>query len=260
MTPLLLSSLFPELAPTELASLAHELGFAGLDLAVHGLSRVGVERTLTLLAGSEAPAQMLTLDGCEAAAVAPWLRVAGEAGIATVRTAPWPADTIPAPRLAELAELAAQHDLALVVPNHTGSSFQELERLTAALEGLPPERLSAALAPDQLPRSRAGDHGAWLAGLALPAVGVLVLAGYRWTSEVGAGNVCVWTPEAAVLPHGLTPWAAWLERLRELGFDGLCTFGDPTLTGPPGERLRILRDDLRYVRRIWFPGRGEPVD
>lgn len=252
MTPLMLSALFPESDPTELAALARELGFAGLDLMVHGQSPADVERTLWLLAAAEAPAPLLTVDAWHPAELDSWAAVAAAGGCTALRTAPWPAEVDDLPtRLAELAAVGERHGVQCLVPNHAGTVWPDVDDLARWLGSCDARWVAAALAPDHVPRSRAGDHAAWLARVALPPIGALVLAGYRWTSEIGAGNIRVWTPRPAMIMHGLTPWTPWLQRIRATGFDGLLTFGDPALTTAPAELLRILRDDLRYVRRVW---------
>jgi sugar phosphate isomerase/epimerase len=168
-----------------------------------------------------------------------------------VRTEPWPPEDDHVPeRLAHLAEVGAATGVTVLVPNHPGSRFGDPADLAAALAGLDEGHVAALLAPDQVARSRAGDHAEWLARLRLPPLGAVAVGNYRWDSEVGSGNIRLWSPRLATIYHGLTPWPAWLARIREVGFDGHFTFGDPSLSATVGERLRTVRDDLRFVRRV----------
>jgi sugar phosphate isomerase/epimerase len=254
MTALLLSALFPEADPSELAAVAHELGYDGIDLAVGGLPGAGDEHALALLAGEGAPALMLSLDTCLPAAVQPWASLAAAAGCAALRLAPPPEDR---PELTatigELAALGAESGVRLLIPNHAGSLYPAPDGLAEALAGVDAAALAALLAPDQIPRSRAGDHVAWLTRLKLPPIGAVCLAGYRWESQIGAGNIRLWSPLPTLVGQSLTPWPAWLARLKDLAFDGLFTFGDAALPAGAAERLRLARDDLRFLRRYWLP-------
>ena len=250
MTPLLLSSQFPESDPAELAALALELGYEGLDLAVTGRPGPGSGELIAQLAAAGAPVGLLTLDEADPDTVEDWAALAATAGCAALRTAPWPDDE-PLRRLCELAAAGRQHGVQVLVPNQSGSGLREPAALVEHLAAYDPSCLAAALAPDQVPRWRDSDPAAWLAAQTLPPLGCVVLANYRWTSEVGAGNVRVWSTRAAPAAQGLTCWPAWFDRLAHDGFDGLITFGDPSLAATMADRLRLARDDLRFVRRTW---------
>jgi sugar phosphate isomerase/epimerase len=252
MTALLHSGLFPESDPSELASIVAELGYDGVDLDVRGLPSTESERTLALLAAEESPALMLSLDSAELGQVAAWAELAAAAGCAALRLPPYEGDgSCPAADLPQLVESAERSGVRLLVPNHAGCPCSALEALASALAGVDPARVAVLLAPDQIPRSRAGDHAAWIARLRLPPIGAVCLGGYRWDSQVGAGNIRLWTPVPTLVSQSLTPWPAWLQRLRASGFDGLFTCGDPTLPASAAERLRLARDDRRYLRRVW---------
>lgn len=252
MTPLLLSALFPDTDTAELATLAGELGFAGIDLQVHGGPREEDRRAIESLADAGRPAHWLTVDGCHPQRVIEWLQLAGEAGCRAVRTGPWPEDPErTSEQLDRLADAAAGAGVRCLIPNHGMSCFRHPTMLAQFLTDHDPAHLAAALAPDQVPRWRDGDHSAWLARLKLPPLGGLILANYQWVSELGPGNLMLWSTQLAGVTHGLTPWHAWMERVRETGFDAEVSFGDPALGGKLGERLAVVRDDLRYFRRVW---------
>jgi sugar phosphate isomerase/epimerase len=254
MTSLLASALFPESPPSELAEVAHELGYDGIDLEVRGHPDADDERTLALLAAEGAPALLLSVDSHDAPTLRPWCALAKAAGCAALRLHPLPEDGVaPALVVARLAELAADSDVRLLVPNHAGSPLSTPEPLAELLDGLDPGRVAALLAPDQIPRSRAGDHVAWLGRMKLPPIGAVCLGGYRWEAQIGAGNIRLWSAVPTLIGQSLTPWPAWLQRLRELGFDGLFTCGDASLPAGAAERLRLARDDLRFLKRHWLP-------
>ena len=258
MTTLLLSSLFSESDPLELAAIARELGFDGVDLAVRGLPDAETERTLAHLTAEEAPALMLSVESCEADDLRQWAQVAAAAGCPRVRLAPYLEDhQNVGEQIAALAGLATETGVGFLIPNHAGGLFASPEQLVELLADIEPRQVAALLAPDQIPRSRAGDHAGWLGRLRLPNVGAVCLAGYRWDAQIGAGNIRLWSPVATLVAQSLTPWPAWLQRLRETGFDGLFTFGDASLPASAAERLRLTRDDLRFLRRIWEP---KPVE
>ncbi len=255
MTPLLLSALFPESGPAELATLGLELGFAGLDLAVIGRTTSEATRTLAQTAGEGLPVRLISCDSSEPSVLGEWSRLAADHGLGAVRAAPLAVDAEALPsRLAELAAVGETTGVTLLIPHHPGSAITDVPQLAAVIESVGSPRLAGVLAPDYVARSRAGDHAAWLSRIRLPPLGALVLAGYRWDSEIGSGNLRVWSPRLAHLLHGLTPWTAWLQRLAETDFDGWFTFGDAALTATLGERLRTVRDDLRVVRRTWRGG------
>lgn len=258
MTTLLLSSLFSESDPFELAAIARELGFEGVDLAVRGVPDAETERTLAHLAAEEAPARMLSVEASDVDDLRPWAEVAAAAGCTRLRLAPYLEDhQNVAEQVRRLAALAAETGTRFLLPNHAGCLFASPEPLADVLADTDPAYVAALLAPDQIPRSRAGDHAGWLGRLRLPNIGAVCLAGYRWDAQIGAGNIRVWSPVATLVAQSLTPWPAWLQRLRDAGFDGVFTFGDPSLPAGAAERLRLTRDDLRYLRRVWEP---KPVE
>lgn len=259
MTSLLVSALFPECDPVELAALALELGFDGIDLTVRGLPRDEDQRAIEVLRAEGAPVGLITTDTCAAERLSAWAALAKASGCGHLRTAPWVVDEGPADRpLAELVPVAQRHDVVILVPNQAGSRFGEVPELARELAATDPRHVAAMLAPDQVPRWRDGEHGHWLWRMPLPPVGGVGLANYRWVSQVGAGNVHLWSTRPALAGQGLTPWSAWLQRLFEIGYDGLFSFGDGALAASPGDRLHIARDDLRFVRRVWrtLGGRG----
>lgn len=264
MTPLLLTALFPEAELTELAELARELGYAGLDLAVHGQPCAADRLLISDLSEAGAAVQLLTTDSTTAAQLRPWAELAAEHGCRQVRSGVWPATVDHATReLEALAVVGAATGVTILVPNHAASCFREPAMLAHLLADVPSSRLAALLAPDQLPRWRDADPERVTGGL-LPPVGALQVANYRWQSDLVAGNQRRWSARLASACQGLTPWQAWLTRLRQDGFDGLITFGDAGLIGSHADRLRVARDDLRFVRRIWRPGParsvGRPAD
>lgn len=258
MTTLLLSSLFSESDPIELAAVARELGFEGVDLAVRGLPDAETERTLAHLAAEEAPALMLSVESTSPDDLRPWAQLAASAGCTRLRLAPYLEDhQHVAEEARQLAALAAETGVRFLLPNHSGGLFASPEPLADLLADIAPQHVAALLAPDQIPRSRAGDHAGWLGRLRLPSVGAVCLAGYRWDAQIGAGNIRLWSPVPTLVAQSLTPWPGWLQRLREVRFDGVFTFGDPSLPASAAERLRLTRDDLRYLRRVWEP---KPVE
>lgn len=252
MLALLHSALFPESDPTELAAIARELGFDGVDLVVRGTPGGDDARTLALLAADAMPALLLTVESCEPDQLHLWAHLAADAGCRALRLPlllEWTDE--PAVALAGWSALARATGVPLLLANHAGSRLPDPQTLAELLAATDPTQVAALLAPDQIPRSRAGDHAAWVARVPLPPVGGVALAGYRWESEVAAGNVLLWAPTPTLIGQGLTPWAAWVQRLRELDFDGPFTFGDASLPANAADRLRFARDDLRWLRRNW---------
>ncbi len=253
MTPVLLSTLFDDSAPAELAALAKELGFEGLDLGVDGDPATAARR-LRELSDHGLPVRSLTCVGWSPSDLAPWADLAAEHGCGWVRTGRWPADAVHvSANLEACVTLAERCQVTLLIPHHPTSCFREPAHLAALLHDLPPARVAACLAPDQVPRPRDLDPAVWLATAALPPIGAVALGSYRWLGEVTAGNQHRWTARPAGLAQGLTPWEAWLDRVAGAGFDGLFTFGDPTLPATANDRACVVRDDLRFVRRVWRP-------
>lgn len=259
MKALMLSSLLAESDPAELAGVAIELGFDGIELQLHGRPTADTERTITLLTAAGAPVGLLTSDLSEPSDLATVFELAATVGIDHVRIAPLAAELAdPAAATAELGAAASRAGVTCLLPNHPGSCLPDVPSLAAALQAADSDQVAAALAPDYLPRTRAGDHSAWVSRLPLPRIGAVAVAGHRWSSEIGAGNLRVWTPRLALVMHALTPWSSWLQRLRDESYDGLYTFGDASLAATAGEVLRTLRDDLRFVKRTLDPGRNVP--
>lgn len=259
MTPLLLSALFPETELPELAELVQELGYAGLDLAVHGQPCRADRQLLAELAETGTAVPLLSCDTTSASSLRAWAELAAEYGCGHLRCGLWPAVVDQATRQLEaLAAVGAATGVTILIPNHAASCFREPAMLAHLLADFPPRLLAALLAPDQLPRWREVESER-LANGPLPAVGAVQVANYRWQSELVAGNQRRWSARLASANGGLTPWQDWLHRLRQDRFDGLVTFGDATLLGSHADRLRVARDDLRYVRRIWQPGPARGV-
>ncbi len=257
MIPVLQSALFPDTDATELAALALELGFTGIDLSVRGLPRPDDERALAGLASAGCPARALTCDTNAPERLADWAELAAGMDCQVLRCAPFEEDgRMITGQLDALAAVAASRGVTILVPNHAASCFRDPAILAEFLSEHEAAHLAALLAPDQLPRWREAGHRPWLERPQLPALGGVVIANYRWSSELGSGNLRIWSAKQAPITHGQTPWAAWLERIKETGFDGLFSFGDGHLGATLGERLRVLRDDLRFVRRTWDPSAG----
>lgn len=254
MIAVLQSALFPDTDANELAALALELDFTGVDLAVRGVPRPDDERTLTLLAAGGCPARMLSCDSNQPERLSAWAELAAGCDCPLLRCAPFVDDVRQvSPQFAALAEVAARYGVTILVPNHAASCFRDPAILAEFLSEHDPRQLAALLCPDQLPRWREAGHRPWLERPALPAFGGVVVANYRWSSELGSGNHRIWSARQAPITHGHTPWSSWLERIRATGFDGVFSYGDEHLGATLGERLRVLRDDLRYVRRTWDP-------
>jgi sugar phosphate isomerase/epimerase len=257
MIPVLQSALFPDTDANELAALATELGFDGVDLSVRGLPQPDDEQTLALLAAAGSPARCLTCDTTVPERLADWAALAAEADCRLLRCAPFDEDSRwVTSQLEALAEVAAARGVTILVPNHAASCFRDPAILAEFLREHDPAQLACLLSPDQLPRWREAAHRPWLERRELPPLGGVLVANYRWASELGSGNLRIWSAKQAPITHGHTPWSAWLARLRDGGFDGLFSFGDANLGATLGERLRVLRDDLRFVRRTWDPAAG----
>jgi len=259
MIPVLHSALFAETAGPELAALAIELGFAGLDLAVRGLPRPDDELAVTILASEGCPVRMLSCDSNAPERLGAWADLAAGLDCRLLRCAPFDDDGRQVTRqLDALAAVAASRGVTILVPNHATSCFRDPVILAEFLSEHEPGRLAALFSPDQLPRWRGAGHRPWLDRPQMPPLGGVVVANYRWSSELVSGNVRTWSAKQAPITQGHTPWSDWLEQIKATGFDGVFTFGDSQLGGSLGERLRVLRDDLRFVRRTWDPtaGRG----
>ncbi len=257
MIALLHSANFPESDPVQVAELAAELGYDGVELAVHGRPSDEDRHALRRLGEVDTAVPLLHCDDYEPDAVQPWAELAAEYGCQALRTSSWPEDGTGATvRFEALAAVAATTGVRILICNHARSCFRDLAVLAQFLSEVDPHLVAAALAPDQLPRWRDGEHAAWMARLVLPPAGAVVVGNYQWVSQLGAGNRRLWQAKLAPVTHGLTPWQAWLDLIREAGFDGLFTFGDATLSASLAERLRVSRDDLRWVRRIWHPDRA----
>ncbi|MCC7490832.1 MAG: hypothetical protein IT204_00715 [Fimbriimonadaceae bacterium] len=244
-----LTAQFDDAPPADVAAQAQEAGYDALDVWVADLD--GLRESLAAYFDSALPPALVSLAEHQPSALRTAARVC-RGRVRFIRSAPWPPTAARlSALLTELVAVARGEGVTFLMPHHSAGWCREPAQLAALLADQPPEAVRAVLAPDQVARPRDLPPTEWLARLPLPAAGAVAAANFKWVSELSPGNVRSWAPRLAPLSHGLTPWAAWLERLAADGFDGVFTLGDALLPAAAGDRPRTARDDLRYLRRAW---------
>ena len=148
---------------------------------------------------------------------------------------------------AKLTELAARHNVRVVIETHMGQLGPSVMNARAILEGLDPRHVGIMWDPaNQVTEGRETYKMA------------LEIAG-EYLAEVHAKNtraVCtpdqvngqrIWRDEAAPLRDGIVNWPEVIKALKSIGYDGWIFFEDFSTEVPLLDRLR---DNLAWFREL----------
>lgn len=259
---------------TELAAVAADLGFDGVDLTVRPgghiepeLVRQMLPRAAEALTRRNLPPLLMTtaLTAADQPATRPVLEAAARVGIRAYRTGwlPYPAQqSIPAAlwqyqqQFSELAQLNQAYGLAGAYQNHAGTNFGaavwDLAQVLAAVK--------SPLMGCQYDIRHATVEGgsSWPNGLRLilPHIRFLAVKDFIWEKRQGT-----WRAVSVPLGEGMVDFKAFFAQLKQAGFHapislhleyalGGAEHGSRTLTIPKEQVYAAMRRDLETLRKL----------
>jgi len=265
----LFSKMFDRLPTGELADLAKELGFDGVDLTVRPGGHIEPEEVEGRLpeAVEALEARGLSLPMITTAITDPeephaesTFRAASNCGVRLLKLGYWPyrglgtlLPDIEAVRekLRGIARLAEKYGVCATVHVHSGD-FLTADPIAVylLLRDLDPDLVGAYIDPGHM--ALEGGISGWKMGIDALSdrIRIVAVKDFAWVKTRDVGGNVKWTFEHAPLREGIVPWDEVFSLLNRLGFDGVVSLHNEYPGKSHEELVEMAREDLAYLREV----------
>lgn len=269
MQIVLFSKMFDRLPTGELADLAKELGFDGIDLTVRPKGHIEPEEAERRLPeavdifrarGLSVPMITTAITDPEEPHAESTFRAASSCGVKFLKLGYWryrglgtllPDIEAVREKLRGIAKLAEKYGVCAAVHVHSGD-FLTADPIAVylLLRDLDPDLVAAYIDPGHM--ALEGGRSGWKMGLDALSdrIRLVAVKDFAWVRTADDEGNVMWTFEHAPLREGIVPWEEVFSLLAKIGFDGVVSLHNEYPEKTHDELVELAREDLAYLKGV----------